>query len=208
MMEGVAARAPQHGLVGAEGHAADRTEALGGLAHADIPPRVSSGPERSARRAARPRVGSPHARAGVSAKRRPVAGVALVVRDGAGRVLLGRRAVGWGAGAWCIPCGAVEWGEDARAAAERELLEETGVRARAGEPLAVHSNFHDPERLTVGVWFAAEDARGDPFPADGELSAVAYFDPADPPPLAFPTDALVLARLAREDTGPKRARGQ
>ena len=144
----------------------------------------------------------------MSARRRPSAGVAIVVRDGDGRVLLGRRAVGWGAGAWCIPCGSVEWGEDVRAAAERELLEETGVRARAGEPIAVHSNFHDPGRLTVGIWFAAEDARGEPFPADGELSATAYFDPADPPPLAFPTDALVLAELARAGTGPKRPHGQ
>ena len=132
------------------------------------------------------------------ARRRPSVGVAIVVRDGRGRVLLGKRAVGWGAGAWCIPCGSLEWGEDVRAAAERELLEETGLRARAGAVVAVHSNFHDPERLTVGVWFAGEDVAGEPFPADGELSETGWFDPAEPPPLAFPTDALVLAQLAAE----------
>ncbi len=141
-------------------------------------------------------------------KRRPSVGVAIVVRDGSGRVLLGRRAVGWGAGAWCIPCGSVEWGEDVRAAAARELIEETGIHARAGKVLAVHSNFHDPERLTVGIWFAAEDARGEPSPADGELSATGYFDPASPPELAFPTDALVLTQLARARKGPARAGGQ
>ncbi len=137
----------------------------------------------------------------VSARRRPTVGVAIVVRDGAGRVLLGRRAVGWGEGLWCIPCGSMEWGEDVRAAAERELLEETGVSARAGDVIAVHSNFHDPERLTVGVWFAAQDARGEPFPADGELHEVGYFDAASPPSLAFPTDALVLEQLAAEGSG-------
>ena len=137
----------------------------------------------------------------MSAKRRPSVGVAIVVRDDLGRVLLGKRAVGWGAGEWCIPCGSLEWGEDVRAAAERELLEETGLRARAGEVVAVHSNFHDPERLTVGIWFAGEDVAGEPVPADGELSEVGYFDPAEPPPLAFPTDALVLAQLVEERPG-------
>ena len=148
----------------------------------------------------------------MSAKRRPSVGVAIVVRDELGRVLLGKRAVGWGTGGWCIPCGSLEWGEDVRAAAERELLEETGLRARAGAVVAVHSNFHDPERLTVGIWFAGEDVEGDPFPADGELSEIGYFDPAEPPPLAFPTDALVLEQLAEEGsgyrTGPKREEGQ
>ena len=137
----------------------------------------------------------------MSAKRQPSVGVAIVVRDDDGRVLLGKRAVGWGAGEWCIPCGSLEWGEDVRAAAERELLEETGLRAQAGEVVAVHSNFHDPERLTVGIWFAGEDVTGEPVPADGELSEVGYFDPAEPPPLAFPTDALVLAQLAEEGSG-------
>ena len=33
---------------------------------------------------------------------------------------------------------------------------------------------------------------------DGELVEVGYFDPASPPELAFPTDALVLAQLAEE----------
>ncbi len=148
----------------------------------------------------------------MSAKRRPSVGVAIVVRDELGRVLLGKRAVGWGTGEWCIPCGSLEWGEDVRAAAERELLEETGLRARAGAVVAVHSNFHDRERLTVGIWFAGEDVEGDPFPADGELSEIAYFAPAEPPPLAFPTDALVLEQLAEEGsgyrTGPKREEGQ
>jgi len=132
-------------------------------------------------------------------RRRPSVGVAIVVRDEAGRVLLGRRAVGWGAGQWCVPCGSLEWGEDIREAAARELLEETGVRAQAGAVVSVQSNFHDPERLTVGIWFAAVNAEGEAHPADGELSEVGYFDPAAPPPLAFPTDAVVLAQLASGD---------
>ena len=132
--------------------------------------------------------------------RRPSVGVAIVVRDDRGRVLLGRRAVGWGRGLWCIPCGSLEWGEDVREAAARELLEETGVRATAGKVLSVQSNFHDPERLTVGIWFAAVEPEGEARPVDGELSEVGYFDLEAPPPLAFPTDATVLADLAKNES--------
>lgn len=128
--------------------------------------------------------------------RHPTVGVAIVVIDDAGRVLMGRRAHGTYAGLWCIPCGRLEWDEDVRAGAERELLEETGLIARTGEVFAVRSNFHQPERQTVGIWFHGEVVGGALHPADGEFTEVGYFAPGDPPPLAFPTDALVLADLA------------
>jgi len=135
---------------------------------------------------------------GYTRRRFPTVGVSVVVRDEAGRVLLGKRAHGAHAGLWCIPCGRLEWDEDVRAGAERELLEETGLTARAGAVLAVHSNFHVAERQTVGVWFAAEFVSGEPWCADGEMTELAYIDPGDPPELAFPTDALVLAQLAAQ----------
>jgi len=128
--------------------------------------------------------------------RNPAVGVAVVLRDEAGRVLLGRRATGAYAGRWCIPCGYVEWDEDVRAAAIREFLEETGLRVTIGEVVAVHSNFHNPRQHTVGIWFAGLAPSGTLQPADGELDALAFVDPAQPPPLAFPTDGLVLAHLA------------
>jgi ADP-ribose pyrophosphatase YjhB (NUDIX family) len=128
--------------------------------------------------------------------RYPTVGVAIVIRDGLGRVLMGRRAHGSYTGLWCIPCGRLEWGEDVRAGAIRELAEETGLMVTADKVLAVHSNFHEPERQTVGIWFAGSVLGGELHPADGEMSELDYFDPAAPPPLAFPTDALVLADLA------------
>lgn len=60
---------------------------------------------------------------------------AVLVRDGA--ALLVQRARPPAQGQWAIPGGKVHPGEPLQAAAERELLEETGVRARAGAPVHV-----------------------------------------------------------------------
>jgi ADP-ribose pyrophosphatase YjhB (NUDIX family) len=128
--------------------------------------------------------------------RYPGVGVAVIVRDDVGRVLMGKRAQGRSAGLWCIPCGRLEWDEDVREAAVREFLEETGLEVELTGVAAVHSNFHDRERQTVGIWFDGQVTGGRLHPADGELSALDYFDPSAPPPLAFPTDALVLEELA------------
>ncbi len=128
--------------------------------------------------------------------RNPVVGVAIVMRS-AGKVLLGLRAGSY-RDQWCIPCGFVEWDEDVRLAAEREFAEETGLQVRAGRVVAVHSNFHNPEQHTVGIWFAGTVRGGTLCPGD-DLREVAFF-PLDalPEPLAFPTDRLVLAQLERE----------
>jgi 8-oxo-dGTP diphosphatase len=129
-------------------------------------------------------------------------GAAVVIQDDAGRVLMVRRGPRhFGAGLWCLPCGYVEWDEDVHAAAAREALEEAGVAVEIGEVVHVATNRHDPERPTVGIWFAARMIDPDAQPRAGDdADEAGWFDPAAPPPLAFPTDAPVLARLAAERT--------
>jgi len=129
----------------------------------------------------------------------PGVGAATVVRDDAGRVLLVRRGANqFGAGQWCFPCGFVDWGEDIRDAAVRETLEETGLHVVLGEIVQVASNFHEPSKPSIGVWFeATRTDSAEEAVAGDDADAVAWCDPASPPPLAFPTDATLLARLVR-----------
>lgn len=127
----------------------------------------------------------------------PAVGVAVIVLK-EHDVLLGRRARGGYQGLWCIPCGYVEYDEDVRIAAKREFLEETGLEVTLGRVYTVHSNFHAPKMHSVGIWFEGQVVGG-ALQAGDDLDEVAYFSLRSPPPtLAFPTDELVFADLARD----------
>ena len=127
------------------------------------------------------------------AYRNPAVGVAVILQQD-GRILLGRRKRGRHAGLWCVPCGYVEWDEDIRNAAKREVLEETGLIVEVSNVFAVHSNFHDRSRQTVGVWFRGQIVGGALQPGD-DLDRVELFSLHQLPELAFPTDELVLSSL-------------
>ena len=57
-------------------------------------------------------------------------------------LLLVRRALNPGKGLWCLPGGFVELGETPEKAAERELMEETGLKGKAKKLIGTCSHFN------------------------------------------------------------------
>lgn len=125
----------------------------------------------------------------------PIVGVAAIVINEKGQLLLGRRSGVTYDGLWCIPCGYLEYDEDVYDGIKREFREETNLLIDICGVFSVQSNFHDPKRHTVGIWFLAKVIGGH-LEAGDDLDMVRYFALDRIPPLAFPTDRVVINLLA------------
>ena len=132
---------------------------------------------------------------------RPCAGVMLLNRDG--QVFVGQR-IDTVLEAWQMPQGGIDPGEDARAAALRELREETGVAPDRVELVAEAPDelFYDlPPELVGKVWkgkwrgqrqrwflfrLLGDDGAIDIATPEPEFRAWRWIDPADLPALIVP----------------------
>lgn len=103
-----------------------------------------------------------------------------------GGILLVQRDIEPGYGKWTFPGGFVERGERAEAAAEREVLEETGLEIEAKEIVGLYT--YDGQIPAIAV-FAARAVRGEPVPLDETMDV-----------RIFPRDSLPWAEMAFPST--------
>jgi 8-oxo-dGTP pyrophosphatase MutT (NUDIX family) len=107
----------------------------------------------------------------------PLVGVtAVVIRDN--ELLLGRRS---DSGALTPVTGIVDPGEEPADAAVREALEEAGVVIRATRLASVHQiariTYENGDQADyLDLTFRCEWLSGDPYPADGEMTEVGWYD--------------------------------
>ncbi|MFY9717286.1 MAG: NUDIX domain-containing protein [Thermoplasmata archaeon] len=114
---------------------------------------------------------------------------AVWIRRGA--VLLVRRRRPPFAGTWALPGGFVEPSESVEEAAERELLEETGLRGRRLGLLGVYSGpDRDPRQPTATVAFLFGGRGGSPRAGDDAADA-AWIPLAAAKGLAFDHDLIL-----------------
>lgn len=130
-------------------------------------------------------------------------GASAAVLDG-DRLLLTRRSDN---GEWCMPGGGIDAGERPAEAAQREVLEETGLRVRVTGLLGVYSDpdlvvvYPDGNRVQIlGVLFRAEVVEGTAGLSD-EVTEVGWFTAAEAAELTVIANHRPLLPTAYGDAG-------
>ena len=89
--------------------------------------------------------------------KRPQVGVAVIIRDGKGRILLGKRKNVLNAGLWSLPGGHFEWMETFSECCRREVREEVGIEIRDLWPVCFTNDmFKKEDRHYVTLFFEAK----------------------------------------------------
>ena len=130
-------------------------------------------------------------------------GEAVVVREG--KVLLLRRAMDPYRGFWDVPGGFCDAAEHPMHAAERELAEELGLRARATAYIGAWIDVYGPPAsdgirvhcITSAYLMELEDPEAEPRPSADEATGFGWFAFSElPADLAFPDHARPMLAVA------------
>lgn len=93
----------------------------------------------------------------------PRVGIGVIVLDGGGRFVLGRRTGSHGEGCWCLPGGHLEFSESFEECAKREVLEETGISVKNVRLAGVSNGVLKAEgKHYVTIVMTADHAGGTP----------------------------------------------
>ena len=104
----------------------------------------------------------------------PRVGSALLVRDEANRILLGKRNKDPQRGSWVIPGGKIHAFESIAEAARRELKEETGLDVEVTGQFGVYEIINPPSEHRIVIYSWARVLRGEPQASD-DLSEIRFF---------------------------------
>lgn len=122
----------------------------------------------------------------------------VLIEDG--RVLLSRRKAGTHLeGAWEFPGGKAEPGEDPRAALQRELEEELGIRTVIGDIAEVtFHRYEDADKAVLLLFYFVRRAPGSPEPSAVDVAEVRWAEPDELDPDEFPpADVAILAKVRK-----------
>lgn len=111
-----------------------------------------------------------------------------VIAERDGQILLTCRNHEPGMGMWSFPSGFVDAGEEVRAAAMREALEETSIQVELERLLGV---YQEPGSRVIYIVYAARAGSGEPAP-DEESTEVRFFPVDHLPELAFRHDGVIV----------------
>ncbi|CAM1504828.1 Fc.00g024190.m01.CDS01 [Cosmosporella sp. VM-42] len=86
----------------------------------------------------------------------PRVGVAAIIYGPDGKIVAGKRKGSHGAGTWQLPGGHLEYGERITTCAEREGLEETGLKLRGVKVVAVTNDVFEEGKHYVTLFVRCE----------------------------------------------------
>jgi 8-oxo-dGTP diphosphatase len=105
----------------------------------------------------------------------PRIGSALLVRDEANRILLGKRNKDPQRGSWVIPGGKIHAFEKIAEAAARELREETGLLVEVGEHFNVYEIINPPNEHRIVIYSWGKVVGGEARASD-DISELKFFE--------------------------------